>query len=238
MTMAKTDLLPCPFCGGAAEIDSQQAYRNISTGRLETAVAVYCTSCGAQHTICRGDVRDAELTDVTELWNRRAASVAGESAALTDIREAFSQVVIEADLDWNGNVASYRKYLVDRLTDCGLFILALRREAEPVAWIDPEELKRALEARGKRPLVGGLFRLHPTKEFEGDTPLYTAPPSPVPAPAGEVERLALEPVLSFLDELAANAEPGKRKALNPVLIGGSARLYAEGLRAALNGGQS
>lgn len=67
------ELLPCPFCGGAAETDSQQAYRNISTGRTETAVAVYCTSCGAQHTICRGDVPDAELSDVTELWNKRAA---------------------------------------------------------------------------------------------------------------------------------------------------------------------
>jgi len=66
-------------------------------------------------------------------------------------------------------------------------------------------------------------------------PLYTAPP----APAGEVERLrgTLEPVLSFLDELAKNAEPGRRKALNPVLIGGSAKLYAEGVRAALNGGR-
>lgn len=46
-------------------------------------------------------------------------------------------------------------------------------------------------------------------------------------------REALKPVLSFLDELAANAAPYRRKSLNPITIGGSAKLYAEGLRAAL-----
>lgn len=46
---------------------------------------------------------------------------------------------------------------------------------------------------------------------------------------------ALEAVLSFLDELAMNAAPGKRQALNPITIGGSAKLYAEGLRASLQG---
>lgn len=46
---------------------------------------------------------------------------------------------------------------------------------------------------------------------------------------------ALEAVLSFLDELAANAAPGKRQALNPITIGGSAKLYADGLRASLQG---
>lgn len=83
------ELLPCPFCGGAAETDSQQAYRNISTGYAETAVAVYCTACGAQHTICRGDVPDAELSDVTELWNKRTAppAPAGEAERLREAQE-------------------------------------------------------------------------------------------------------------------------------------------------------
>ena len=35
-------------------------------------------------------------------------------------------------------------------------------------------------------------------------------------------REALKPVLSFLDELAANAAPHRRKTLNPITIGGSA----------------
>lgn len=93
------ELLPCPFCGGAAETDSQQAYRNISTGRTETAVAVYCTSCGAQHTICRGDVPGAELSDVTELWNKRAAppspvpAPAGEAERLRGALEAARRYV-------------------------------------------------------------------------------------------------------------------------------------------------
>lgn len=72
------ELLPCPFCGGPAELDSRQAYRNISTGGLETAVAVYCAGeCSVQITHCRRDMpacSDDELIALTvEFWSRRAA---------------------------------------------------------------------------------------------------------------------------------------------------------------------
>lgn len=95
--MTKTDealkLLPCPFCGGPAEMDTRQGYINLSNGRTETAVAVYCTVCGVQASICRGDVPDVWPEEVAEIWNRRedgdlrehlkSAFVAGCCAVLT-----------------------------------------------------------------------------------------------------------------------------------------------------------
>jgi Lar family restriction alleviation protein len=72
-------LLPCPFCGGDAEIDTQQAYRNIRSGNLETAIAVYCRDCGAQVMTCRGDVPDVRPEEVIEMWNKRAAIAAGDA---------------------------------------------------------------------------------------------------------------------------------------------------------------
>ena len=72
--MMSDDLKPCPFCGGDAELDTRQSYRNISTGNLETAIAIYCLGCGVHQSICRGDVPDVEPEMVVELWNRRVAS--------------------------------------------------------------------------------------------------------------------------------------------------------------------
>lgn len=76
------DLKPCPFCGGEAELDEHQVYRNSYTGERESAVAVFCASYGAQHSICRGDVPDVNPAEVVELWNRRV-----ELAALREGRE-------------------------------------------------------------------------------------------------------------------------------------------------------
>lgn len=75
--MSDTELKPCPFCGGTPEQDYQQGYRTLSEGRRDHAAAIYCTTCNATMTICRGDTRD--LTDedrmfiLVENWNRRAA---------------------------------------------------------------------------------------------------------------------------------------------------------------------
>jgi len=68
-----SDLKPCPFCGGAAEMDTRQAYANYVTGRHQTGIAIYCVACGVQAMICRGDVPDVEPEQVMEIWNARAA---------------------------------------------------------------------------------------------------------------------------------------------------------------------
>lgn len=83
-------LLPCPFCGGLADTDEQQAYCNIVSGRIETAVAIYCQDCGAQHSICRGDVPDVRLEEVAALWNKRPAT-----DTVADLRDALADCLAE-----------------------------------------------------------------------------------------------------------------------------------------------
>jgi len=69
------DLLPCPFCGGEAEQDFQQAYRAMQTGRIDHGDAVYCTGCNANMIMCRGDhpelSDDERMAVMVEDWNRR-----------------------------------------------------------------------------------------------------------------------------------------------------------------------
>lgn len=71
----KTDitLLPCPFCGGEAEIDTRQGYLALGTGRLGNRIAAYCRSCNADMGVCVEDVPDIEPEQVADMWNRRAA---------------------------------------------------------------------------------------------------------------------------------------------------------------------
>lgn len=71
------ELKPCPFCGGTPEQDYMQGYLAFPDGRLDHAAAIYCTSCDATMSMCRGDTR--EFTDedrmyiLVENWNKRAA---------------------------------------------------------------------------------------------------------------------------------------------------------------------
>jgi hypothetical protein len=66
-----SSIKPCPFCGYPAEIDTQQPYRNFQSGVLGSAVAVYCTGCIANMSICREDVPDVDADMVIKLWNAR-----------------------------------------------------------------------------------------------------------------------------------------------------------------------
>lgn len=76
------ELLPCPFCGGAAESDSQQPYRAMDDGRVRKAAAIYCTVCPAQISFCYHDAQDRSEEDVQDyvrgLWNARKRSADDE----------------------------------------------------------------------------------------------------------------------------------------------------------------
>ena len=65
------DLLPCPFCGGDAETDGSRAFLALPSGQLGYAVAVYCTECPADISLCLLDVPEATVEMVVELWNKR-----------------------------------------------------------------------------------------------------------------------------------------------------------------------
>lgn len=77
-TPAPADLLPCPFCGGEAEMDHYQPFRNYRTGAPLDQVAIYCTVCNAQISHYPGDLslsREETAEIVVAEWNRRAAAI-------------------------------------------------------------------------------------------------------------------------------------------------------------------
>lgn len=69
--------LPCPFCGGEAETDIMQPFRDYRTGVLLSQPAVYCTICSAQIAHYPDDVdlsRDETMALALTAWNTRADS--------------------------------------------------------------------------------------------------------------------------------------------------------------------
>lgn len=86
-TKQAENLLPCPFCGGEAEMDTMRGYLTVPDGRLDNAVAIYCAACGVDQSICRADHHDLDtdqlISIVTEAWNKRTPPLAKiERAAL------------------------------------------------------------------------------------------------------------------------------------------------------------
>lgn len=67
-------LNPCPFCGGPADLDCHRSFRSITDGRIEKAIAVYCTDCSADISVCYSDVPDIQPEQLIEMWNRRTLS--------------------------------------------------------------------------------------------------------------------------------------------------------------------
>ncbi len=84
-------LLPCPFCGADAELDTHQGYRSISDGRIGNRVVVYCTKCDADMGTCVEDVPDIHPNEVIERWNRRADTSA-LAARLRSMEEALQLI--------------------------------------------------------------------------------------------------------------------------------------------------
>ena len=83
LNAAATGLLPCPFCGGVAELDHYQPFRAYRTGEPLDQPAVYCTECSAQIAHYPKDV-GLDRTDTAELvmaaWNTRT----GQLVAVAD----------------------------------------------------------------------------------------------------------------------------------------------------------
>lgn len=79
-TEIPTTLLPCPFCGGDAEMDTQRSYRAMSPrADIGHGVAIYCTKCSADMMHCyedhAGTDKEDLWADLAGLWNRRVQNV-------------------------------------------------------------------------------------------------------------------------------------------------------------------
>jgi Restriction alleviation protein Lar len=92
---AQVQLLPCPFCGGEAECDSQQPYRALSSGRIGTRFAIYCTSCDADMGFCREDIEsrdwEAAAEQIIAAWNTRHTATADALEAMREALEAHDK---------------------------------------------------------------------------------------------------------------------------------------------------
>lgn len=80
------ELKPCPMCGSPAEMDTQRGYRRMRDGSIGNAVAVYCTQCSLDISVCRDDVPDIEPEQVAEMWNRRVQPTTLAMQALENCR--------------------------------------------------------------------------------------------------------------------------------------------------------
>lgn len=106
MTLPLDDeaLAPCPFCGGAAEIDYRRAYAEIlSPHRISHQVAIYCLSCSAEIALDPIEINadPAVVTlELTECWNRRAlATQALEAQRLREALDVATDVLKKAIWD-------------------------------------------------------------------------------------------------------------------------------------------
>ena len=112
-------LLPCPFCGGEAELDTSQAYRALSSGALGSRAAIYCTRCSAEVGFCYEDApgtpREDIVNQVVDDWNRRAPS--------PDMREAVEAL---EKARWYVDVYDNREHNAEQDATLTLIDAALR----------------------------------------------------------------------------------------------------------------
>ena len=91
------ELKPCPMCGGPAEMDTLRGYRRWSDGSVGNAIAVYCTECTLEISVCRDDVPDIEPEQVAEMWNRRAQPAAQALPSITEQQSKWGRLYTAAN---------------------------------------------------------------------------------------------------------------------------------------------
>ena len=95
--MTQTQLLPCPFCGGEAELDRTAERFEYCTGGpnsvMDFGYWVYCTKCDAS---MGASVPPSSPEEATREWNRRA-----ESAELDRLRQQVTQLEQEHITLWH-----------------------------------------------------------------------------------------------------------------------------------------
>ena len=95
-------LLPCPFCGEEAEMDSQQSFMDFQ-GRLRKRIAIYCTSCPAEVGMCYDDCEGLSREMVIPLWNRRAVRVEVREVEQNAVRRIPETVMVDGEPMETGN---------------------------------------------------------------------------------------------------------------------------------------
>lgn len=136
------NLLPCPFCGEPAESDHSRGFIDYK-GKSGNAVAIYCTKCLADMTLCHGDfpgdTPEHLMSIVAETWNKRPAKPEPEL-----VREWY-QVVGPDGYNIGGEHftladASYFLHKVlrkDRRKDCKIMHVWKEQEEADLTTLDP-----------------------------------------------------------------------------------------------------
>ena len=135
------ELLPCPFCGEPAEMDTRQSFRSVFTGEMLEQVSIYCTSCSAEISHYPGDLsmcRESVIELCIDAWNNRATIdlAAEREAAARDALEAAAEVCLEQQ-----QVFLSPKYAAQQPMSSIGERLACARCSEEIRAIDPAQFR-------------------------------------------------------------------------------------------------
>lgn len=101
-----SELKPCPLCGEDAERDSQRGFSPLGHSSIRNQVAIYCTQCPADLSLCYDDYFDwsvDELRDyATELWNTRPVEdhLRARVRELEDLAMSYCAARLKSDMEF------------------------------------------------------------------------------------------------------------------------------------------